>query len=379
MLGYVGFKPPERRRLVLAPPSGKWPDGGSPPEDSYPRIEYDPEDDATSHDPAADGNGEWLPPIPVEDIDQTRVLTDFVRLLDGSDDEFPMRVLDYVGRYGTLGVCRHHVLSTHLPGGCVLLGDELDAAIRDPQLSLEEVSDLHRQAFLGQSKYPVRRWEPIIVWDRYVRHVRSLLRIAVALQRGELGEYIDWVQVDTVCLEILTTGGEDHGGGLPHIDLDDNPELAGGSLLWWTVRGIEGVIDPVVPEKYLEGDFNDAIDTLDKQRSAHASIVNIWWKLGQNNEEWSWPEGAGQMSSINTGTGLVGLLAEDIVLAMIGKKGIHECAGCGHPFVPAEGKRKPRTGFRAWCGDCGRAAQYRRQYERKRDRKARREREATND
>ncbi len=72
----------------------------------------------------------------------------------------------------------------------------------------------------------------------------------------------------------------------------------------------------------------------------------------------------GSGTALACGT-LRGVLAVQLAAAVLSRQGMYLCAGCGHPFTPPAGHRRPARGRRAWCPDCGRHAQWR-EYQRRR-------------
>ena len=260
--------------------------------DAFPRLAYSTQKDRDRDftDPVlADKSGPCL--------------SEFIRLCDGAPDQFSNRVLAFARRRGTLGICRHRMLSSH--SRCSPLDPNIGAG----------------------------KWEPIEAWLRYVRNIRALMNIGERLRNGNPGDPSDWAAVEAV------TPSEkpfDVGYGLFH-ESEERQAARAATFSW-------------VPPPEDMGDVAG-------ERGWLGWALGRWLKLGEVQLQTSWWTDAPQIR-LRYGA-LRGVIAIQLAAALISPQGLYQCAGCGHPFAPLAGSRRPQRGKRAWCPTCGRLAQWR--------------------
>ena len=157
-------------------------------------------------------------------------------------------------------------------------------------------------------------WEPIDRWLYFSRQARAILQIAAALHREEPPSEEDWLTV--------------YAG---------RPELKGAT------------------RKLAESGSRD------EHQSHIEDAINKWLALGNVRPRFHW--GRERAPSLRLGASTFGVLAIQLMSAVIRARDIYTCSGCGSPYF-REG-RKPKPGQRNFCGadDCKRVAARIRQQE----------------
>jgi hypothetical protein len=228
-------------------------------------------------------------------------LDSFIRLADVPPNEIAARVAAFARTWGMLGICRHGKPAQHGERNCSWLA--VDPAI------------------WGVC------WEPIEAWVRYSRQIRSLLLIAANLQQGEPGAPQDWQAVE-------------RGEPVSEECLDGSPRPTDTlNVEIWRAKPAVGGVDAERADL--------ALALQHWIRYGDVSVSTHWWPGAPNPDVWldySW---------------LPGVLAVQLLAALQSRKGLYQCAGCGQPFTPPEGSRKPAKNKRKWCPSCGRLAQFR--------------------
>jgi DNA-directed RNA polymerase subunit RPC12/RpoP len=151
-------------------------------------------------------------------------------------------------------------------------------------------------------------WETLEVWRHFARHARALLNVAARLHDEKLGEAADWRVVY---------------------------EQSGQVAPWW----------------------NRSHGSLGVERLALADCVNEWLLIGNVRPALTWSPGEGCSSKVGlAGSGLFGVLAIRILMAVSRTAGLALCSWCGEPYAP---KRRPRADRRNYCPKCGIKAAWR--------------------
>lgn len=169
----------------------------------------------------------------------------------------------------------------------------------DPRLSTEEGVPV--------PAYPIQGlWEPITAWQAAGEHLRAMLSAGVDLTAGH------------------------------EVSAEDRLEL-------WPASRPRG---------------------LWRERQALADELKLWLRYGAVAPAPSWESVAvGEPLKLRFHyVGLIGVLVMQLAAALASPQGLFKCVGCGRPYTPEEGKRRPSTNRRAWCGrtpDCDRRAQSR--------------------
>jgi len=89
-----------------------------------------------------------------------------------------------------------------------------------------------------------------------------------------------------------------------------------------------------------------------------SSIVNSYlWSRNGLSLELAWDEGQQSSLSLSSGVGFIHAVWVKIAQILSDAKGVYWCDGCGRPYIRTE--RKPQTGRRNYCPDCGTRGDFR--------------------
>ena len=215
----------------------------------------------------------------------------FVRLAPAPGDRFADAVLTFAQRWGMLDICRHG-----LPG----------AAVRCSALGVPWRSP----------------WEPLGAWRVYSRQALGLLNIASRLQAGQSTTTADW-EMATMDARLIPARHRD-----PHGHLDD------------CLRGFSGI-------------YSGLNEPADMQWAAVAHAVNVWWRYGGVKPDSYHLPGETAVRTWWSRQGLAGVLAIQLAAAL--RETLFACSDCGLPFSLGENRRRPASGRRAYCDQCGKA------------------------
>lgn len=156
--------------------------------------------------------------------------------------------------------------------------------------------------------------ENLATWRSYAREARSLLNVALRLQRGETGNERDW--------SIANQEGYRPGS----LDAEERA---------WEEYAMNQQGQIVWEKKLLSRRVSRWL------RKAAIRPVLVWH-----------PEQ--RKPHINIGAaGTFGLLAFELALGVAGSTGLVTCTACGNAYVP---RRKPRIDERHYCPTCGKRA-----------------------
>ncbi len=228
------------------------------------------------------------------------VLDQFIKLREYPPDQFPTKALAFAHKWGVLGLCpRHWLPATHDP----------------------ECAFYFQRGACG--------FEPLEVWDFYVRQVCVIVRIAAALHQGQAVSYAEWT-----CLYAEPAPPEGSFG----------------------LQARYFLADP------LGADWQNPlplVTSLGDQRTYLMALVRRWliaarvgpWPV------WTADVPTPQMQFDHGGT-TFGLLALQLAFAVMRVKrdALAVCDACGEPFTRA--LRGRRTNLRVWCSkpECRREA-----------------------
>jgi hypothetical protein len=101
------------------------------------------------------------------------------------------------------------------------------------------------------------------------------------------------------------------------------------------------------------GDWRRAVgglplpDTIDGAWQVLAACLNAWLELGGVKPTVDWRHSRGAI--LLGGHGVVGALAQQLMLAVAGQDALALCSACGREYVP---ERRPRPDRRNYCQDC---------------------------
>ncbi len=216
------------------------------------------------------------------DRDATGALDAFLRIQNGHD------VYRFAQRYGHLMLCWHGVPASHYhtplgaPAGWC------------PPAGAEEG----------------RNWEPVDRWLYYVRQANVLVRLAVALHQGELGQDSDWSIVSETTApprESLVTR---------------RAHLAAAIQGWLSLAGVQPGL--------------------------------TWWTHPPKLLLWS-------------RAGTFGALGVQLLMAVSQSHGLAVCTSCSRPYLRGE-QHSPQAGRGNYCPRCGERGAARVRQQRRRDR-----------
>ncbi len=216
--------------------------------------------------------------------DPAGALDAFIRIRGGAD------VLRFAQRYGVLSLCVHGLPASHyrvpLPGTAATA------------------------AWCPRPGGPEDVFEPIERWLHYARQAGAIVRVASALQNGELGTVDDWLALDPDLLPPNAVG-------------DSCRRVAGRVNTWLRLASVQ---------------------------------PGLHWEDPQRRAEIRW-----------VGGGTFGILAAQLLLATSHSHSLATCTGCGSPYVRRQ--RAPQRGKGNFCAACGPtvAARLRKRRQRARD------------
>jgi hypothetical protein len=238
---------------------------------------------------------EWVIPGP-------RLLTTFVRLVDASE----RYILEYVRKWGALGLCKHDWPYIH---------NWFDAAMRGEKACRVRFYDDESAADVESEEvepYANWIWEPVAAWRKWSSDARTVLDLAAKVHTNELVTRDTW---NTLVLQPITSDAVLHPFGFRL------PELR---------------------------------RTLAGQRQVLASKVNVWLELG---EVRPYLELHGSVLTVSVGgISLFGALAGQLLAAVNRTKSFSVCASCGKSYSP---NRRKALGRRGYCKKCGLKAAWR--------------------
>lgn len=117
---------------------------------------------------------------------------------------------------------------------------------------------------------------------------------------------------------------------------------------------------PSATEEYREIAHEDMRTALeeDERTGAHLleSFVNYWIGAGGLVPRLEWSEDGPRTIALDVRSPQ-GAIARHLFLTVTADVGLAVCDGCGRPYVPEN--RKPKSGQRSWCYDCGKGSNYR--------------------
>jgi len=252
-----------------------------------------------------------------------RILAEFIRLADVSDDRFASVVFEFASRYGVLGICRHGKPSPH--GPCMELQDfsVVEAAMAEQRSNVVTVD--------GWLYY-----EPLEAWRRYSRQLRGILGVVARLQAGRPGLPEDW--------EAIVAGDP------PEPEIPKAPDKR------FTINEhVLGQAEFSLPASRGTGSEKDLMN----ERHQIALSIETWTRYGGVSLGLNWTpyqDHAVPYFKLRT---LPAALATWLVSVAQGP--VYVCSGCCIPFPLGEGKKRLPATRNKWCDapTCGRAAMLR--------------------
>jgi hypothetical protein len=247
-----------------------------------------------------------------------RILDEFVRLPLVDDEHFPQAVLEFAGKYGTLGLCRHGKPRWHPPSGCI---------------NISPAYGWHGWPYL----------EPIAWWRRYTRHMRALLMVAAQIQSGGQGRDEDWDAIIAVNPPLRPRPDWPDG----KVDADE----------WFRFQIADRDHDATrLDFRDVRWESPEHRPTMERLFITHAA--QTWLQYGKVELDVYWTDNDPHARSHFMLWDLPAVLAVFFLAAIQGP--LYVCAGCGSASrLDDERQRRPRRGTKFWCGLCGRAAQKR--------------------
>lgn len=215
------------------------------------------------------------------------LLEGFLKLTDGK----PKEVMEYAFQWGVLHICEHGLPRSHQSSGLnnrpfVLPGrhSEPNDACELLAIPLSEFDETPVELWVMQ------HYEPLAAWRKYSRMARTVLDLAVELDKGKLGAKDDW--------------------------------------------------------RIVNGDFWPPT-TVEEGRSQLERVIAGWLAIGYATPylDWSNPSPEIRLSV----TGLFGAIGVQLLMALGRSEGFAVCSACGSLFMPSP---KPRTGKRRYCDTC---------------------------
>ena len=202
----------------------------------------------------------------------------------------PTAVLKFALRYGPLGICEHDKPYTH------------NRVIHDGAVD-DRAAGCHPR---GWGELPA--WDPIDVWLAHAERARELLRIAADLHLGKV-DGTDWA-------------------------------------------GIFGAPPDPQSDRQWEKVFNERITPSRRLKDARLGLslcVNEWLATGSVSPSFSWHASQPEMSLAG---GTFGMVAVQLAAAVAQAPSFARCDGCKKAYFRKG--RKPQTGRRNFCPECGR-------------------------
>jgi hypothetical protein len=232
-------------------------------------------------------------------------------------DAEPESYSRFAKRWGMLGLCQHDLPAGHNPfpyppPRAMGIGNAVLSFLRAENISLDRrvagaigMLEGSSGSSLGSPCFPESQ-EALQTWQQFAVEAQAMLRIAGRLHRGQLPLPEDWAAV------YARSGRE-----APWWDRSDRPESPAVRFERWKL----------------------------------AEVVTEWLRLGNVRPQFEW-EGR-SIRMVLTGQGLFGAIARELAFATGRAEGLASCHECGTFFIP---DRKPVTGRRSFCFDCGRRA-----------------------
>jgi hypothetical protein len=205
------------------------------------------------------------------------LLFKFIKLRKAS----PQQIFDFARKWGVLGICKHGLPYTHIP-----------------QPTLETDFKYWCEPLETKEGY---FWEPIQSWREYASWTYAILKIAVNLHQGKLGDVNDWKVIY---------------GRHPKSPPNLNPL------------------------------------TLDK--SLLSALINHWVEISNLRPRFDWSE---KGIFVSFDSNLFGVIASQLLMVISRTQGLGICSNCSQPFIPLN--RRPKANQRNYCQQCGKRAAWR--------------------
>jgi hypothetical protein len=93
------------------------------------------------------------------------------------------------------------------------------------------------------------------------------------------------------------------------------------------------------------------------RRMISSRVNSYLWPLGGVYLQVTWNEGQHSSLRLSSGIGFIHAVWMKIAQLLSDAKGVYWCDGCGRPYIRTE--RKPQTGRRNYCPDCGMGGRFR--------------------
>jgi hypothetical protein len=234
------------------------------------------------------------------------VLSEFVGL---GRDPSAADIVGFARRWGVLGICRHGLPSTHLPG-----------CQPTPRKRLPRRSSARQPAALPAEE-PLAGREPLDAWRTFASQAAATLSFAAKLHDGSPVAAADY--------EWLESGARSQQGV---VDM-----------------GVGGGLVVLPTPSFPPGEQPRA-------RALVAAVVQQWLLLGSVVPRFSWSE-VGRFSLASASAEkptLFGVLASQLMFAVAQSDRQALCSGCARLYFRPV--RRPKAGQRNYCPDCGKRA-----------------------
>jgi len=261
-----------------------------------------------------------------------KMLEDFVKLADAP----PERILAYAEQWGPLWLCEHGV-HWRLHGPDCYPRTDPDAG----------------QWWCWDREY-------LDHWRKLAAEARAVLKIAQALNSGELPDIDDWKAIpgQSERIQRLFTPLDEgqwisKGVEKAHearVTAGDDLELLEqlDEQLNEDERASQGYLDP---EEAYRWELELGAATVDIHRRLLGLVLEAW--LARTGVQPAMYANGAKLSVRLGGYGLYGALAIQLLFNVCRTDGLAVCRSCGTPYIPS---RKPRSDRNAYCFDCGRKA-----------------------
>ena len=274
------------------------------------------------------------------------LLYDFVALSEAADE----RILKFAQQYGPLGLCQHGSSTGHRVRG---------------NFRCYAVQALRSASQQSKSAEPIAvAREPLTGWRRYAQRARGILKVAEVLRRGERPSSADW--------EWLWDAGSDNPkpndikrvaklGYNPRTDARlaskagvpvSKPRFkaVGRALQYLLNHSKDGMLVTVALGR---------MDTVEAQKRKLAQVLNHWIDECEVGVSIAWETGPnidvrlGLSDPYGRGNRLLIVIAVQLLCAVLRSDQPVFCSECGRNYPPF---RKPRSGERNYCPECGKTA-----------------------